>query len=143
MPLGQGDGKPVIVCIMYVNRVSIQCAVHQETLYPSGQKATGNPQHSRRALRTAHPASAVIVCGVTIHVSVSVSLSTQAKTESMHLAHELQTKVRHIARLRADEEMKENNKYDSDSDDSGGDSDYCEEEDYWGKEWSGIALKTG
>ena len=47
----------------------------------------------------------------------------------MHLAHELQTKVRHIARLRADEEMKENNKYDSDSDDSGGDSDYCEEED--------------
>ena len=82
------------------------------------------------------------MCGVTIHVSVSVSLSTQAKTESMHLAHELQTKVRHIARLRADEEMKENNKYDSDSDDSGGDSDYCEEED-WGKEWSGIALKTG
>ena len=52
--------------------------------------------------------------------------------------------MRHIARLRADEEMKEDSKYDSDSDgdDSGGDSDYCEEEDY-GKEWSGIALKTG
>ena len=49
----------------------------------------------------------------------------------MHLAHVLQTKVRHIARLRADEEMKEDSKYDSDSDgdDSGGDSDYCEEED--------------
>ena len=80
------------------------------------------------ALRTA---AAVIVCGVTIHVSVSVSLSMHAKAESMHLAHELQTKVRHIERLRADEEMKEASKYDSDSDgdDSGGDSDYCEEED--------------
>ena len=49
----------------------------------------------------------------------------------MHLAHELQTKVRHIERLSADEQMKEASKYDSDSDgdDSGGDSDYCEEED--------------
>ena len=62
----------------------------------------------------------------------------------MHLAHELQMTVRHIERLRADEEMKEASKFDSDSDgdDSGGDSDYCEEEG-WGKEWSGIALKTG
>ena len=53
-------------------------------------------------------------------------------------------KARHIERLRVDEEMKEASKYDSDSDgdDSGGDSDYCEEED-WGKEWSGVALKTG
>jgi hypothetical protein len=52
--------------------------------------------------------------------------------------------VGQIAQLRADEEMKEASKYDSDSDgdDSGGDSDYCEEED-WGKEWSGVALKTG
>ena len=52
--------------------------------------------------------------------------------------------MRHIEGLHEDEEMKEASKFDSDSDgdDSGGDSDYCEEEG-WGKEWSGIALKTG
>ena len=64
----------------------------------------------------------------------------------MHLAHEVQTTVGHIAQLKADEEMKEASKYDSDSDvgDSDNDSDYCEEEEEgWGKEWSGIALKTG
>jgi hypothetical protein len=41
--------------------------------------------------------------------------------------------------------MKEASKYESVSDvgDSDSDSDYCEEEEGWGKEWSGIALKTG
>lgn len=67
------------------------------------------------------------------------------RNESMHLAHELQTKVSHIAQLHADEEMKEANKYDSysDGDESDCDSDYCEGEEDWGMGWSGIALKTG
>ena len=54
-------GREASYCMHNVNRVSIQCAVHQETLYPR-QKATGNPQHSR--LRSAKCEVRTANCGL-------------------------------------------------------------------------------
>ena len=61
-------GREASYCMHNVNRVSIQCAVHQETLYPR-QKATGNPQHSRLRsakceLRTANCGLRTADCGL-------------------------------------------------------------------------------